>query len=422
MTVQKVGASSLQSVDGVPRKLDEYASIVPDVVDEVRELAGSLQGLRVAHVNATAMGGGVAEMLRYEVTLQQDVGLDSRWYVIPPSDPFFEVTKSIHNYMQGKEGGLTEEQQQTYLDHNKLVAGLLAEVDVDVWLIHDPQPAAALSFIDNPTAKLAIWRSHIDTSHPNRSVWDFLHPYLQVYDQYVFTMPQYSNQDFPDDKVNLITPVIDPLSPKNVLMDKAEARQYVTRFGIDIDRPLATQISRFDPWKDPEGVIDAFRIARQEVPGLQLAMVAQMADDDPEGEVVYERIQDYAKGDGEDDIFLLVNLENNDTAVNAFQTASDVVLQKSIREGFGLTVTEAMWKGAVVIGGDVGGITIQIEDGVNGFRVKSAEEAAEKIVYVMQNPDHKTQMSQAAHDSVKGKYLMPHKLRNYLRLFQKAIG
>lgn len=422
MTVQKVGAASLQIVEGVPRKLDEYVPFVPEVVEEIRELAKPFQGLRLAHVNATALGGGVAEMLRYEVLLQRDVGLDSRWYVIPPSDPFFEVTKSIHNYMQGKEGGLTEEQQKTYLDHNRLIARLFAEVDVDVWLIHDPQPAAALSFVENPSAKLTIWRSHIDTSHPNRSVWDFLLPYLQVYDQYVFTMPQYSNQDFPADRVNLITPVIDPISPKNLLMDREEARQYLTRFGIDITRPLATQISRFDPWKDPEGVIDAYRIAKKEIPELQLAMVAQMADDDPEGEVVYKRIRGYARGEGEDDIFLLVNLDDNDTAVNAFQTASDVVLQKSIREGFGLTVTEAMWKGAVVIGGDVGGITIQIEDGVNGFRVSSSEEAAEKIIYLLHSPEHKAQMSQAAHESVRSRYLMPHKLRNYLKLFQRAIG
>ena len=415
-----MGSSSLQIVDSPPKYLDDYASIVPEVVEKIRELAKPLKGLSVAHVNATALGGGVAEMLRSDVPLQRDVGLDARWYVIPPSDPFFEVTKEIHNTMQGKEGELTDEQKKTYLDHNKLIAELLAQVEADVLVIHDPQPAAALFFIgDRRAARLTIWRSHIDTSHPNLSVWNFLRPYLQTYDQYVFTLPDYTNQDFPDEQVSFITPVIDPLSEKNIAMDRDEARQYLERFGINIGKPLITQISRFDPWKDPEGVIDAYRMAKEDIPDLQLAMVAQMASDDPEGVRVYEQVKDYAEG--EEGIFLLVNLPNNDTAVNAFQTGSDVVLQKSIREGFGLTVTEAMWKGAAVIGGNVGGIRLQIEDGASGYLVNSPEEAAERVIALMKDPGLKARISQAAHKSVKSKFLMPHKLLNYLNLFRSRL-
>jgi trehalose synthase len=419
--MEQVSQHTLTIVDSPPRHLDEYEPIVPEVVEEIRELAKPFEGLSIAHVNATALGGGVAEMLRYLVPLQVDVGFDSKWYVIPPSDPFFEVTKSIHNYMQGKEGGLSEEQKTTYLDHNELIAGLLAKVEADILIMHDPQPAAALSyFADEARSKLTIWRCHIDTSHPNKSVWNFLRPYLQPYDQYVFTMPEYSNQDFPNEKVNLITPVIDPLSDKNVAMDRGEARKYLEQFGIDSQKPLITQVSRFDPWKDPEGVIDAFRILKKEFPQLQLAMVAQMASDDPEGVEIYEQVKAYAGG--EEGIFLLVNLPDNDIAVNAFQSGSDVVLQKSIREGFGLTVTEAMWKGAVLVGGNVGGIRKQIEDGINGFLVNSPEEAAEKVAMVLRDPDLKEGISRAAHESVKSQFLMPHKLRNYLKLFQAQLG
>jgi len=409
---------TLQIVDCQPRRLDDYLPIVPEVVREIRELAEPLQGSRIAHVNATALGGGVAEMLRYMVPLQRDVGFDANWYVIPPDDPFFEVTKSIHNYMQGKDGALTDEHQKTYLEHNKLIADLLAGIAADILIIHDPQPAAALAMMNGHPARLSIWRSHIDTSQPNQSVWGFLRPYLDVYDQVVFTLPDYTNQDFPKDKVNFITPFIDNLSPKNVRMDRNAARQYVTRFGIDVQKPLITQISRFDPWKDPKGVIDAFRLVKQDVPDLQLALVAQMASDDPEGVRVQKDVEDYAGGEA--GIFLLVNLPDNDTAVNAFQTASDVVLQKSIREGFGLTVTEAMWKGAVVIGGNVGGIRLQIQDGKNGFLVDSPEEAAERIAQVLSDPDLRERLSQAAHEKVKSNFLMPHQLRDYLRLFRKG--
>ncbi|KKR80976.1 MAG: Glycosyl transferase group 1 [Candidatus Daviesbacteria bacterium GW2011_GWA1_41_61] len=232
-------------------------------------------------------------------------------------------------------------------------------------------------------------------------------------------MPQYSHQAFPQDKISIITPVIDPLASKNQPMDKAEAQRYLLSLGLDISQPLVTQVSRFDPWKDPQGVIDAYRTAKKEVSNLQLALVAQMATDDPEGIEVYEQVKKYAGDDP--DIHLLVNLPDNDLAVNAFQTASDIIMQKSIREGFGLVVTEAMWKGAVVIGGNVGGIKFQIQDAINGFLVNSSKEATEKIIYILKNLHIARRISQQAHKTVKNNFLLPHKVLNYLNLLNQLL-
>ncbi len=409
--------NDLQLVECPPKKLDDYKELVPEVVARVRELAEPLKGLRVVHINATAVGGGVAEMLRSDVSLQQDIGLDAKWYVIPPDDQFFEVTKNIHNLMQGKEGALTPEQEKIYIDYNNKLAGLLAEVKTDILVIHDPQPAAAITFMNGSKPKFTIWRSHIDTSTPNTTTWDFLQPFMLSYDQFVFTLPEYANHNLPKDKLNIITPVIDPLSEKNIAMPKEEAKEYIKQFGIDPQKPLITQVSRLDPWKDPIGVIEAYKLAKKDVPDLQLALVAQMASDDPEGEVIKKQVEDYLQG--EEGVFLLVNLPDNDRAVNAFQVASDIVLQKSLKEGFGLTITEAMYKGAVMIGGNVGGIKIQIENGVNGFLVDSMAETAQRIVELLGNPQLREKISKAAIQSVKERYLLPHMLVKQLEVFSK---
>ncbi|RJP46445.1 MAG: glycosyltransferase [Armatimonadetes bacterium] len=411
-------SGALQKINCPAKDIKNYRQFVPEVVDQVLHLAQPLQGLKIAHVNATALGGGVAEMLRSVVPLQQSIGLDSNWYVIPPNDLFFEVTKNIHNFMQGAEGDLNEEMKKIYLDYNRHIASLLAKIKADVLLIHDPQPAAALSFLE-ARPKLALWRCHIDTSRPNPSVWKFLLPFLTAYDHHIFTLSDFTHQGLPADKLSFITPVIDPLAEKNIPMEKERAKEYLKQFGINPGKPLITQVSRFDPWKDPEGVIDAYRLAKKEFPDLQLAMVAQMATDDPEGAVIYNQVKDYAKN--EEGIFLLVNLPENDLAVNAFQVASDIILQKSIREGFGLTVTEAMWKGAVMIGGNVGGIKLQIKDEQTGFLVNSSAEAAEKIIYILRNPKIKEKLSLSACESVRARFLSPHNLLHYLNLFRQLL-
>lgn len=407
---------SLLDIKFKPKKISDYKTLLPKEYQELMEKAQKYHGKFVVNVNATALGGGVAEMLRTQIPLERDLGIDSRWLVIPPGEEFFEVTKSIHNFMQGKEGELTEQQKQKYLDHNRLVAKLLDEVGSEILIIHDPQPAAALSFMKRKP-KLTVWRCHIDTTNPNTSVWNFLYPYISEYDSLIFTMKAFVHSNIPENKLFLIPPSIDPFSDKNKLIEKEKAINILNKLGVNTDKPLLTQVSRLDPWKDPKGVIDAYRIAKNQIPDLQLAFVAQMASDDPEGEIVYKEVKDYAAIDK--DILFFINLKNNDLEVNAFQSASDIILQKSIREGFALTVTEAMWKKAVVIGGNVGGIKLQIKDGGNGFLVNSAEEAAGRISYCLKNKAVRKSIGSAAHNSVKSNFLIPHLLLKYFNLYNQ---
>lgn len=411
--------SQLIKVNTPFKRVDDYSLLIPETVEEIKKTAKTLKGLKITHLNATSLGGGVAEMLYSLVPLQRDLGLDSNWLVLPPNQEFFEVTKEIHNFLQGKEGSLTEKQKEIYINYNQFIAQLLERISTDILIIHDPQPAASLTFLLHNKPQLALWRCHIDTSNPNERVWKFLLPFLNNFDHHVFTMKQFTHQEFPKEKLSFITPSIDPLSPKNIPFKKPDAQKYIKQFGINTAHPLVTQVSRLDPWKDPLGVVKAFLLAKNKIPALQLALVAQMASDDPEGVKVYEQVKDYIKE--RRDIFLLVNILDNDQAVNAFQTASDIILQKSIKEGFGLTVTEAMWKKSVVIGGNVGGIKLQIQDGDNGLLVSSVEETAEKIVYLLNHPNVCQKISQKARQSVKNKFLIPHKLLHYLYLFQNLL-
>ncbi|MBI4035893.1 glycosyltransferase [Candidatus Daviesbacteria bacterium] len=414
MNLQK----GLLKVDCPSKSIDDYKKFVPEVVEKIKSLAKSLKGLKISHLNATSVGGGVAEMLRSEVAIQKDIGLDSAWYVIPPNFKFFEITKKIHNFLQGKKGDLSKKEKTIYLEYNKLIAQFVSKLSSkpDILLVHDPQPAASASFLNAGKLPYLLWRCHIDTSTPNKNVWQFLAKYLKYYDHFVYTLPEYvKDASIAKNKVSFITPVIDPLSPKNMPMGKAQAKAYIHKFGIDTTKSLVTQVSRLDPWKDPLGVIDAYRLAKKEIPDLQLALIAQSANDDPEGEVLINKVKDCING--ESGIFLLVNLPDNDQAINAFQTASNIVLQKSTREGFGLTVTEAMWKGAVVIGGNVGGIKLQIQDHVNGFLINTTPDAAERIIYVHKNPQIAEKISKKAHLSVKENFLLPHAILSYLKLF-----
>jgi trehalose synthase len=394
---------------------------VPNVVKEIQEMPLGLQGLRIVHLNATAVGGGVAEMLGSEVSLENNIRLDSCWYVIPPNQRFFKVTKKTHNLLQGQSGELETEEKEIYLQVNRSIAHSLSELkpQPDILIVHDPQAVPAVSFLGLNRPEFAIWRCHIDTTFPNQAMWEFLSPFLNFYDHHIFTMPEYIHSGFSEEDLSIFTPVIDPLSPKNILISKGDAKGYIRRFGIDINKPLITQVSRLDPWKDPLGVIDAYRLVKLKVPDLQLAMVAQSATDDPEGERVRIEVEKHIKG--EKGIFLLVNLPENDRAVNAFQTGSDIILQKSIREGFSLTVTEAMWKRAVVIGGNVGGIKAQIQDSKNGFLVNSIEETAEKIIHVLNNPQLRESIGENAHESVRSRFLLPHATLKFLKLFDKLL-
>lgn len=404
----------LQKVEFRQKSLDDYRPIVGhEKIDEIRGLADKLKGARVLHVNATAFGGGVSEILYSLVPLMRDVGLDAEWRVIKGETEFFKVTKTFHNALQGMNLALTEEMKEIYNRYNQLNAEAFRG-EYDFVVIHDPQPAALKHYLARPFGKW-IWRCHIDTSTPHRAVWDFLRSYLEEYDAGIFTMAQYvGDLHFPH--LALITPTIDPLVPKNRLMALEEAQSIVARFGVDVERPLVTQVSRFDPWKDPLGVIDAYLLVRKEVPGLQLALVGSMAADDPEGWLYRDRTLRHA---GENfDIHILSNLEGvGDVEVGAFQSASDVVVQKSTREGFGLVVAEALWKGRPVVGSRVGGIPLQVVDGQTGYLVSSVEECAEKILYLLQHPEESKWMGERGREHVRQNFLITRYLRDYLQLF-----
>lgn len=397
--------------------LEAYRGIVGDApLGEIRDLAEGLRGARVVHINATAFGGGVAEILQSLVPLMRDVGLSAEWQVIRGEAEFFRVSKAFHNGLQGMGLDLTAEMKSVWEGYNKRNADAF-EGEYDFIVVHDPQPAGLRHFCRHATGRYWIWRSHIDTSHPNMEFWGFMVPFLRPYQAAVFSMSQYVGPGVHFPELAIIHPSIDPLSPKNRPISLDEAERVVSASGVDLGRPLITQISRFDPWKDPLGVIDAYRIVKRSAPAVQLVLMASMARDDPEGWEYLRLTTEHAEGDP--DVHLLHFDRNNDLEVNAFQTRSDVVIQKSVREGFGLVVTEALWKEQAVVGGDVGGIPLQIIDGQTGFLVHSVEECAEKVLYLLKNRDKARAMGANAREHVRHNFLIPRHLRDYLALFNK---
>ncbi len=408
----------LQTVSVQPKRLEDYRGIVDDaLLDEIRRLAEELQGARVVHINATAFGGGVAEILQSLVPLMQDVGLEASWQVIYGEDPFFQVTKACHNGLQGMDIPFTPEMKQIWERYNRENAARF-EGQYDFVVVHDPQPAGLMRFTGGRGGRFWIWRCHIDTSHPNPAYRDFFLPYVEDYHAAIFTLEDFVFPGLKRPKITIIPPTIDPLAEKNRPMDPAQARDLVARFGPDPKRPLLLQVARFDPWKDPLGVIDAYRLVKEQVPEVQLALVGVMAHDDPEGWFYLDRVLRHA---GEDfDIYVLHNFHGvGPVEVAAFQTVAQVVVQKSTREGFGLAVTEALWKGKPVVGGRVGGIPLQVLDGQTGFLVDSVEQAAERILYLLQHPEEAWRMGQAGREHVRRHFLMPRLLRDYLRLFRE---
>ncbi|MCZ7574019.1 MAG: glycosyltransferase [Ardenticatenaceae bacterium] len=410
----------LREIEVAEKHLEYYRPIVGDeVIEEILSLVEPLKGASLVHINATGFGGGVAEILQTLVPLMRDIGLDAHWQIIEGSDEFFNVTKAFHNGLQGMNIPLTEEMKEIWTRYNRLNAERFEGPDGRQWdfaLIHDPQPAGLAQMTERLPAHHWLWRCHIDTSQPNPAYWDFLVPYLQPYETGIFTMQEYVGPGCEFEHLAIIPPTIDPLSPKNLPMDLSEAAQIVRRFGVDPYRPLITQVSRFDPWKDPLGVIDAYKQVKQEVPEVQLALVGSMASDDPEGWYYLDKTSRRA---GEDsDIFILHNFYGiGNREVNAFQTHSNVIVQKSTREGFGLVVAEALWKGKPVIGGNVGGIPLQIIDGVTGYLVNSVSETADAMLRLLQDPEKAQAMGEAAHEHVRQHFLSTRYLRDYLRLF-----
>ena len=412
----------LQLIDIAVAPIEEYRAVIgSEPVERLEQLARDLRGARIAHINATPFGGGVSELLRSTVAIMRGLGLDVEWRVISGDNRFFEVTKSFHNALQGADYDLTAEDRETYLLQNQFNAHQL-ENDYDVIFIHDPQPAAMLQMHGSDGAKW-IWRCHIDTSEPNSDVLDFLKPFIVEHDALVFTLDSFVPASLRDRNIKIMPPAIDPLSPKNFNVLPEQSRRIMSWVGVDPDRPVVTQVSRFDPWKDPKGVIRVYRTAREQIPGLQLALLGSMALDDPEAwDLLNEIQQDTAE---DPDILVATNLTGiGNMEVNVFQRSSDLVIQKSIREGFGLIVSETLWKGTPMVAGNVGGIPLQMPDGAGGFLVDPHDDDlfAEKISYLLKHSEEAKKLGAAGHDIVRERFLITRLIEDELRLAASLLS
>ncbi len=385
--------------------LKDYRPFVgAETIRRIQDKAGEVRDLHVMHMNSTYSGGGVSQILSSLTLLMNDLGIRTGWRVVHGPPDFFSVTKKFHNALQGGEINLTERKKQIY-EQVICENAVRNHLDHDIVIIHDPQP---LPMIQHYRKKSPwIWRCHVDLTSPNREVWNYLVPFIEKYDAAVFSCRNY-RQNIRTPQL-FFMPAIDPLSIVNREMSEKEIDERLEHYGIPTDLPLVVQISRFDRWKDPEGVIEAYKIARKKA-DCTLVLLGSVATDDPEGADVYRSLIGHREK-------RIVILSRQDGAlVNALQRRAAVVLQKSIREGFGLTVSESMWKGTPVIGGNTGGIRYQIQDGVNGFLVSSVEEAAERIVEVLGNPDLREKMGEAARETVRRKFLLTRSLEEYLDL------
>jgi trehalose synthase len=410
----------LQQVNVGHKSLRDYATLATrGLMEQIRSLAEPLAGKRVLHLSATAFGGGVAEINYTLIPLMSDAGLETEWRIIHGADEFFEVTKTIHNALQGSPQGLSEAQEEVYRGFCDLNASRL-EGEYDFIIVHDPQPAGIRDYLPASDTRW-IWRCHIDLSTPNEDVLNFLLPSLARYDATVFHRREYVPQAHDLPMAAIWPPAIDPLAPKNMALSGEDASYIVDQFGIDVARPLITQVSRFDPWKDPLGVIDAYRLVKEEHPAVQLALVGSMAHDDPEGWDFYNQTVTYAGGDP--DVYILSNLNNiGAVEVNAFQVHSQAVIQKSIKEGFGLTVSEALWKARPTVAGRVGGIVDQIEDGVTGWLVDSSTGCGEAVSSILKDPMLARERALRGKEHVRRNFLTPRLLRDWLVLFNRLLG
>jgi trehalose synthase len=411
----------LQPVAVGHKSLADYTHLVGrPLVEEIRELAEHLQGLKVLHLSATAFGGGVSEILYTLIPLMRDVGIEADWQIMIGREEFYNVTKLMHNSLQGSEQTISEDEWIIYERYNRINALELTD-GWDVIIVHDPQPAAVRQHVPEKARKW-VWRCHIDLSTPNPETIERVVPLVRDYDDSVFHLQEYvpaALNGASGQTINICPPAIDPLSPKNMALSPEDAAFVCDQFGVDVDRPLMCQVSRFDPWKDPIGVIDAYRQVTEQLPDVQLALVGSMATDDPEGWEFFNSTLEYAQGDP--DIKILNNLNNvGAIEVNAFQSQADVVIQKSTREGFGLTVSEALWKARPFIGGDVGGIPLQVKNGETGFLVSSPEQCAERSLEILREPELGKRLARAGKEHVRRHFLTPRLLRDWLRIFSDS--
>jgi trehalose synthase len=406
------------------QKLNRYKNLISkELFKEIEKISRPLKGLKVFHVNSTPRGGGVAEILKTLIPLTKGVGLEAEWFTIPPQNNFFKITKKIHNALQGKEYKISFSDKHGYLSYTEKIAKLMNNMRPDIWVIHDPQPAGVINFLSN--FHPSVLRIHIDLTSSNQETWKFMLNFFKKYDKIVLSSEEFVKKEIKN-KTVIFQPAIDPLLFKNQPLSLKTAKGILKKIGISSNKPLISQVSRFDCWKDPLGVIKIYQLAKRRIPNLQLALVGFfLAKDDPEAEEVYRKTKKAARGDP--DIFLLINKIKQlgrlkvDVFVNAVQVASTVILQNSTREGFGMVVAEAMWKARPVIGRKVGGIKLQIKDKKNGFLIDDYEEAAQKIIQLVKNKDLAKKIGREAKKTIKKNFLTPRLLKDYLKLYKKLI-
>jgi trehalose synthase len=403
----------------VTANVENYRFLVGDeLMDEVCALARDLKDVRICHINSTAYGGGVAELLSRYLPLLQGVGVSAEWRLIHGQPEFFTVTKAFHNALQGGHYELNEPERNTYLEVNEQSAKLL-DTAYDVIIVHDPQPAAIRHFAGARNARW-IWRCHIDSSAPDKAVGNFLVPFIHEYDAFVFTMQAFLLPGLDRSRASFIAPAIDPFATKNMDVPMDVCRRAIGDSGVDLTRPLLLQVSRFDPWKDPLGVIAAYRLVKREIPGVQLALIGAMAGDDPEGWELLDRVQEESARDP--DLFVFTNVAGvGSMEVNVFQRGCDVVIQKSLREGFGLVVSEALWKEKPIVAGRAGGIPMQFPKGFDRYLIDNVEDCAAQIIHLLQHLGERGGFGRAGREQVRREFLLPRLARDELRLIRGVL-
>ena len=396
------------------RDIEAYRGIVGEHVDVLKEEARDLKGLKVIHVNSTSYGGGVAELLKGLIPLMRSLGLKAEWEVIEAPGEFFNVTKKIHNGLQGGDVEITEEEWSLYEKVNERKSVIL-NLSADVIVIHDPQPAMIPCFLDD--GRKWIWRCHIDLSNPNEALWERFKDYLEKYSRMLFHLKDYIKEEFAHIS-RVFPPSIDPLSDKNREIEEEIISQVLKRYGIEKKKTI-TVVARFDPWKDLMGAIDAYRLVKEKM-DVQLLIVSAMASDDPEGWIFFEKVARHA---GEDeDIHFLTNIKGvGDIEVNVFQKVADVGLHTATREGFGLVISEIMWKEKPVVGRPAGGVKIQVDDGINGYLEWDIDDLAERVLELLEDKEKRYHMGKKAKEKVKENFLITSHLMRYLKVFKEVL-
>ena len=389
------------------QRIEDYVELIGAAkVERIRNKAKEFEGLRVANFNSTYYGGGVAEMLSSMTLLMNSLGLQTEWRVIQGTPDFFSITKKMHNALQGGDIDLSSIKKEIF-EQVIYENSMRNFIEHDFVIVHDPQPLPLIEHYEKSCPWL--WRCHIDLSRPQPEIWKYLRHWIDLYDAAILSCPDFAQEMKPPP--HFFMPAINPFNIKNRELTDKEIDERLAHYNIPTDLPLVVQVSRFDPWKDPVGVLEAFKRARKEMDAT-LVLLGNFATDDPEGEQIYESLCACR-----DERILILTSGDDSALVNALQTRAAVVLQKSLREGFGLTVSEAMWKGTPVIGSNVGGIRYQIEDGVNGFLVSSVEQAAARIVQLLKDKKLRDEMGERAHETVREKFLLPRYVDQYLDLF-----